>query len=476
MNITCARHFVHAIILVLMASCGGGGSNTAPAPLQGSLVLTINGLPSGVAALVQVTGPAGYSQAVSNSQTLSSLAPGSYTVTSTRVASGAVNYSPAPASQDIAVSAGSTGAAAVTYTVATFTLALREVAHVPGAMFAAAPEGDDRLFIVERAGRIRILQAGSLLTAPFLDISSRVSTQGEGGLLSIAFDPNYARTGALFLYYTDLGNNIVIERHRASSNPNLAEPGPGLAIIRIAHPTYVNHFGGTVAFGPDGMLYVGTGDGAGAGDPSRNAQNPASLLGKMLRLDVSASTATQPYTVPPTNPWSNEQSGRRPEIWAMGLRNPWRYTFDSSNLYIADVGQDRREEINIVAASQAGRNYGWNTMEGTLCYNANACITDILTLPAFEYDHGTNDANGCSITGGYVYRGKAIAKLTGQYFYSDYCKGFLKSFEYAGNAVSRQADWAIPNIGNILSFERDGDGELLLIAASGRVHRVVRGN
>ena len=475
LNRTCARQFVMAIILILMASCGGG-SNTAPAPLQGSLVLTINGLPSGVAALVQVTGPAGYSQAVSSSQALNALAPGSYTVTSTPVASGAVSYRPAPTTQEIGVSAGSTGAAVVTYAVATFTLALREVANVPGAMFVATPEGDDRLFIVERAGRIRILQAGALLTAPFLDISSRVSTQGEGGLLSIAFDPNYARTGALFLYYTDLGNNIVIERHRASSDPNRAEPGPGLSIIRIAHPIYTNHFGGTVAFGPDSMLYVGTGDGGGAGDPSRNAQNPASLLGKILRLDVSASTSTQPYTVPPTNPWFNDLSGRRSEIWALGLRNPWRYTFDSGNLYIADVGQDRREEVNIVAASQAGRNFGWNTMEGTLCYNATACMKEGITLPAFEYDHGANDANGCSITGGYVYRGKAIAELNGQYLYTDYCKGFLKSFEYAGNAVSRQADWAIPNIGNILSFGRDGDGELLLIAANGRLHRVVRGN
>lgn len=297
-------------------------------------------------------------------------------------------------------------------------LALRELASVPGAVFAAAPQGDARVFIVERAGRIRILQGGALLATPFLDISSRVSTQGEGGLLSIAFHPQYASNGILFLYYTDLGNNIVIERHRASANANLAETGAGLVIIRIAHPTYTNHFGGLVAFGPDGMLYLGTGDGGGSGDPDRNAQNPASLLGKMLRLDVSASTPMQPYAVPPTNPGLTE-------VWAMGLRNPWRYTFDGGKLYIADVGQDRREEVNIVATGQGGLNYGWNTMEGTQCYNAGACIQGGLTLPAFEYEHGANDANGCSITGGHVYRGSAIAELAGHYFYSDYCKGFL---------------------------------------------------
>ena len=353
---------------------------------------------------------------------------------------------------------------------------LRTVASAPGAVFATAPQGDPRLFVVERAGRIRIFQGGALLAAPFLDISSRVSTQGEAGLLSIAFHPQYASNGNVYLYYTDLANNIVIERHRASGNVNLAEADTALVIIRIPHPTYNNHFGGTVAFGPDGMLHLGTGDGGGAGDPLRNAQNPASLPGKMLRLDVSASTMAQPYTIPPTNPWIDGAGGRHAEVWALGLRNPWRYTFDSGNLYIADVGQDRREEVNVAAAAQGGVNYGWNTMEGTLCYNASACVQGNLTLPAFEYDHGAGDANGCSITGGYVYRGSAIAELAGRYFYSDYCKGFLKSFVYAGGAVSGQADWAIPDIGNVVSFGRDGSGELLLVAAGGQVYRIVRGD
>lgn len=470
-----ARNVFLGIMLGLLAGCGGGGGDAGtPAKLQGALALTIGGLPAGVPARVTVTGPGGFSQAVSASQTLGPLAPGNYTVAGERVLSGSLSYTPAPASQTVAVAGGSTGAATVSYSAATLALALRELASVPGAVFAAAPEGDARLFIVQRAGRIRILQGGALLATPFLDLSTRVSTRGEGGLLSLAFHPQYASNGILFVYYTDINNDIVVERHRSSSHANLAEPGPGLEIIRIAHPTYINHFGGTVAFGPDGMLYLGTGDGGGAGDPNRNAQNRASLLGKMLRLDVSASTLVQPYAIPPTNPWFNDAGAGRPEVWALGLRNPWRYTFDSGNLYIADVGQDRREEVNIAAAGQGGLNYGWHIMEGTQCYGGSACSQAGLTLPAFEYDHGSNDVNGCSIVGGYVYRGSALAELAGRYFYSDYCKGFLKSFLYAGGAVGGQADWPLPDVGNIVSFGREGNGELLLVGADGRVHRIVR--
>jgi glucose/arabinose dehydrogenase len=466
------------IMLGLLSSCGGGGGGGGgtPVPQQGALALTITGLPAGVAAQVSVTGPGGFSRAVTASQTLAALTPGSYVVAAQGTAGGGLSYTPAPASQTVAVTAGGTGAASVAYSVAALTLALTEVASVPGAVFAAAPPGDTRLFIVERAGRIRIVQGGALLATPFLDISSRVSVQGEGGLLSIAFHPQYASNGLLFLYYTDPANNIVIERHRASGNANLAEAGNGLEIIHIAHPTFTNHFGGLVSFGPDGMLYLGTGDGGGGGDPSHNAQSPFSLLGKLLRLDVAASTAIQPYTIPPTNPWVNDAGGRRAEIWALGLRNPWRYAFDSNNLYIADVGQDQREEIDVAAASQGGLNYGWNTMEGTQCYNASTCVQTGLVLPVFEYVHGTNDVNGCSITGGYVYRGTAIAELAGRYFYSDYCKGFLKSVTYAGGVASGQTDWAIPAVGNVVSFGRDGANELLIISASGKVNRIVRGN
>jgi hypothetical protein len=340
-------------------------------------------------------------------------------------------------------------------------------------VFLAAPPGDTRQFIVERAGRIRILQDGSLRSAPFLDISARVATGGEGGLLSLAFDPQYASNGYFYVYFTDPQQNIVVERYSASPNPNLADPASALAIIRIAHPQYQNHFGGLVAFGPDGYLYLGTGDGGGAGDPQGNGQNLSVLLGKMLRLDVSAARAGQPYTIPPTNPFA-AQPGRRAEIWAWGLRNPWRYAFDGAQLYIADVGEARREEVDIAAATQGGLNYGWNTMEGSLCFGAASCDRTGLTLPAFDYDHGVADANGCAITGGYVYRGSALPELAGRYLYSDYCGGFLKSFQATSAGISEQRDWGVGDIGAVVSFGRDGQGELYLIAQSGRIYKIGR--
>jgi hypothetical protein len=167
-------------------------------------------------------------------------------------------------------------------------------------------------------------------------------------------------------------------------------------------------------------------------------------------------------------------SGRRPEIWAHGLRNPWRFAFDGNQLYVTDVGQDRREEVNIVDARQGGQNYGWNVMEGTECYNAATCSQAGLTLPSFEYDHGSNDANGCSITGGYVYRGRALPELAGRYFYSDFCKGFLKSFFASGSGIVEQRDWNIPAIGQVISFGQDADGELYLVAASGTIYKIGR--
>ncbi|MDB5934697.1 MAG: glucose dehydrogenase [Massilia sp.] len=355
------------------------------------------------------------------------------------------------------------------------TLALRQVATgLDNPVFLTAPAADARLFIVERAGRIRILQNGLVSSLPFLDISGRVSTAGEGGLLSMAFHPQYATNGQYFIYFTDTAGDIVVERRSVSPNPSQSDPTSALEIIRIAHPGFTNHYGGLVAFGPDGYLYLGTGDGGSAGDPPRNAQNLGSLLGKMLRLDINGATAGAPYAVPATNPFANERA-RRGEIWAYGLRNPWRYAFDAARLYIADVGQDRREEVDIAAASQGALNYGWNIMEGTLCYSAASCDSTGLTAPAFEYDHGAADANGCSITGGYVYRGQALPELAGRYFYSDYCAGFLKSFLAAGAGALEQIDWRIPDIGRVVSFGRDADGELYLVTDGGTIHKIIRG-
>jgi hypothetical protein len=353
-------------------------------------------------------------------------------------------------------------------------LATVEVAQgLASPVFLTAPPGDARQFIVERGGRIRILDNGALRIQAFLDISTRVDPAGEGGLLSLAFDPGYASNGYFYVVYTDPTQTLVVERYTHSLDPNLADPTSNLPILRIAHPTYTNHYGGLAAFGPDGLLYLGTGDGGGEGDPSGNAQNLASLLGKLLRIDVSHAGAGAPYAIPPTNPFVG-QAGRRPEIWAYGLRNPWRYAFDASQLYIADTGQDRREEVDLASLAQAGLNYGWNIMEGSLCFLAAGCDQTGLVLPAFEYDHGSNDVNGCAIVGGYVYRGAAMPELAGRYFYSDFCLGFLKSFYVTAAGISEQRDWGIGKLGQVVSFGQDGQGELYLVVANGSVWKIVR--
>ena len=348
-------------------------------------------------------------------------------------------------------------------------LALTEVASVPDAVFLTAPPGDARSFIVERGGRIHILQNGALRVPAFLDISARVAMTGEGGLLSMAFDPGFASNGYFYVAYTDLANRIVVERFSAGATADAADPGSAVPIISIAHPDFTNHYGGLLVFGPDGFLYLGTGDGGGAGDPRNNSQNPASLLGKLLRLDVADASLATPYRIPPTNPFAG-QSGKRAEIWALGLRNPWRYSFDADLLYIADVGQEAREEININGAGLGGLNYGWNIMEGGTCFNATTCATTGLILPAHQYDH--SGSNGCSITGGDIYRGSAMPALAGHYFYSDYCGGYLKSLVRAADGSISTFSWPVAKVGGVVSFGRDSDGELYLIAASGKIYRI----
>jgi len=359
----------------------------------------------------------------------------------------------------------------------TFTLALREVASgLDQPLLLTAPAGDARQFIVERPGRIRILNDNNLLATPFLDLSGLISTAGEGGLLSVAFHPNYASNGRFFVYYTDKFGNIAIDQARVSTgNQNVADAQSLSRIITISHPNFSNHYGGLLAFGPDGYLYAGTGDGGGAGDPNRNAQNLDSLLGKILRLNIDVMAAPL-YHIPADNPFVN-QDGKRGEIWSYGLRNPWRFAFDpvERQLYIADVGQNAREEVNIVPAATAASNYGWNTMEGSSCYNAATCNQAGLTLPKFEYEHGAGDVNGCSITGGFVYRGRDLPELAGRYLYSDYCKGFLKSFLYSNGTVSEQKEWSVANVGNVPGFGQDAQGELYVMGGGGRVYKIVRG-
>lgn len=346
-------------------------------------------------------------------------------------------------------------------------LAVQEVATVPGAVFLTAPPGDARQFIVQREGRIFIRQNGVVLDTPFLDINEPVLSQGEGGLLSMAFHPDYASNGYFFLFYTDKLHRIVIERRRVSSDPNRAEPGSNLTILRIPKIN-ITHNGGTLAFGPDGYLYFATGDDGGSGDRWRNGQDASTLLAKVLRIDVSRSRPSERYRVPASNPFIGME-GVREEIWAYGLRNPWRFSFDGDYLFLGDVGQDTREEVDIVPIARGGFNFGWNIMEGSLCYESASCDRTGLTLPAIEYDHG----NGCSVTGGYVYRGAAIPELNGHYFYSDFCSGFLRSAVVTNGSVGAQTDWGI-SAGNVLSFGRDGQGELYMLTVEGRVLRIVR--
>ena len=464
--------------LALLAACGGGGGgggHQPPGPTTGSLTVTIGGLPAGVAGAATLSGPASYSKLLTTSTTLTDLAPGAYTLSAASVVQGTGSLVPTPTTQPVQVTAGATASASVTYAAtAPLALALQEVASglsVP--IFLTAPPGDSRLFIIERAGRIRVVQNGSLLATPFLDISTLTTTSGERGLLSMAFHPQYASNGYFFLYYTNLAGDIVIERRQVSAgNANVADPLSALTIITIPHPTFSNHYGGLLSFGPDGYLYAGTGDGGSAGDPPRNAQNTNVLLGKLLRLDVNASSVAQPYAIPPGNPFST--AGGRPEIWAYGLRNPWRYAFDvpAQLLYIADVGQANLEEVDVRPVGQAGNNYGWNIMEGTQCFNSASCNQAGLVLPAHEY--ANNTANGCSITGGYVYRGTALPELAGHYLYSDYCSAWLKSFTYSNGTASAVTNWNVTNVGNILSFGQDAQNELYMLSGTGKVYKVVR--
>ena len=350
-----------------------------------------------------------------------------------------------------------------------FTLKLQEVASgLTNPVYVTSPPGDSRLFIVEQPGRIRILDNGQLLATPFLDIASRVSSGGERGMLSVAFHPQYATNGFFYVYFTGTGGEIRIERF-TRTNASQANAASAKVILTVAHPRS-NHNGGLATFGPDGMLYLGLGDGGGGGDPDLNGQNRTTLLGKLLRIDVNSG---DPYAIPAGNPFVG-QSNARQEIWAMGLRNPWRYAFDqvTGRLYLADVGQDAIEEVNVVTATRAGVNYGWNVLEGSSCYNAAACSKSGFEIPVLEYNHSNNQ---CSVTGGFVYRGSAIPEITGVYFYADYCAGWVKSFTYSNGAATDQRDWNLGNVGSVTSFGVDAAGELYLTSSNGRVYKFVKG-
>jgi glucose/arabinose dehydrogenase len=310
---------------------------------------------------------------------------------------------------------------------------------------AHAGDGSGRLFIVEKNGRVKVY-LNNIYQGIFLDLHSKASTVSEQGLLSVVFPPGYSTSGNFYVNYTNLAGDTVIARYQVSTDPNLADATSEEILLTVDQP-YANHNGGQMAFGPDGYLYIGMGDGGSGGDPDNRAQDPGNLLGKILRINVERESISFPpagslraffpvvlrpgetlaYRIPSDNPFINTP-GFRPEIWALGVRNPWRFSFDRVNgsLYIADVGQNEWEEVNVQdSTSPGGENYGWRILEGNHCYNPSSnCVPPTgYVAPAFEYAHGVDDANGCSITGGFVYRGNSYPSMQGIYIYGDFCKG-----------------------------------------------------
>jgi glucose/arabinose dehydrogenase len=318
------------------------------------------------------------------------------------------------------------------------------------------PDGTNRLFITEQPGTIRILQGGKTLPVPFLDVTRKLTSVGnEQGLLGLAFHPDFAKNGVFFIAYTNPKGQPTLARYTVSAaDPNVADPQSGKELLSVQHP-FPNHNGGQVGFGPDGYLYWGIGDGGSAADPFNNGQNVKTLLGDILRLDVSGDS----YTIPPDNPFVSV-SGALPELWAIGLRNPWRFSFDqkTGELYIADVGQNQYEEVNVQpAASKGGENYGWSIWEANHRFKDGEPVTPVV-FPVTEYSHSDG---GCSVTGGYVYRGAALPALAGVYIYGDYCSGEVWTLhrDEAGKWINQ----TLMGTGlNITTFGQDTAGEIYL--------------
>src|SRR5438270_6817237 len=316
--------------------------------------------------------------------------------------------------------------------------------------------GDSRLFIAQQTGRIAIYDGTRVLPQPFLDVSSLISTNGEErGLLGLAFSPHYRDDGSFYIDYTNTAGDTVVARyHVSASDPNVADRASAQVILTVAQP-YPNHNGGELQFGPDGYLYIAMGDGGSGGDPENRAQTLSTLLGKILRIDVANAVT---YRIPPTNPFAN-RAGAAPEIWAWGVRNPWRFSFDrlTGDLWIADVGQDNYEEVDFQpASSTGGENYGWHRMEGFHCYNPSTnCNDGTLTLPVLEYSHADGS---CSITGGYRYRGALFPRLYGTYFYGDFCTGKIWGATASGSGFTSRL--LLDTTMQITTFGEDVNGEL----------------
>ena len=344
-------------------------------------------------------------------------------------------------------------------------------------VFMTAPPGDDsRLFIVQKGGLIRIFDrnSSSLRPTAFLNLSGLISTVGERGLLGMAFDSGYNANFQFYVFYTNTVGDIVIARYlRDATDADLADSSSAIQLLTVEHSAFSNHNGGMLTFGPDGCLYAGIGDGGDSGDPNNNGQNLSLLLGKLLRLDPGTGGACSVNGI--INPFI--LVGGAPQVWSLGLRNPWRFSFDrdTDDLYIGDVGESAREEIDVAVAPNAGRqaNYGWRLMEGFLCFNPSMnCDPGGLTLPVLDYPHLSG---ACAVTGGYVYRGSAMLATQGTYFYADFCAGFVRSFRYQNGQPTEQTEWPLlrPPNGFVTSFGEDAAGELYVMTQGGGLFKFI---
>ncbi|NNF69553.1 MAG: glucose dehydrogenase [Acidimicrobiia bacterium] len=441
------------VLALIAAACGG---DTAPVTVP-----TTDVTPSTLATTTTTaeTPTTTADEPTTTTSPASTTTDGTSTTTggSTTTSEASTTTSEASTTTTTTTSATTTTAATTTTTttVPETVLTWTEVAEGFGQpVFVTAPPGDSRLFVVDQPGRIWVIDGGD--PEVFLDVRSITTYGGERGLLGMAFHPDDPNT--FYINHVSAGDTVVAE-YRVSGN--VADTGSRRVLLTVDQPA-TNHNGGMIAFGPDGYLWIGMGDGGGSNDKFGQGQRADTLLGSMLRIDVDG----DPYVVPSNNPYSDGVDGA-PEVWAIGLRNPWRFAFDNGLVYIADVGQGAVEEVSIAPASAAGLNYGWPIYEGDRCFDG-PCDTEGTVMPAVSYPH----SEGCSITGGYVYRGSALPGLVGHYFYSDYCTGFLRSYK-SGSTF----DWTdeTGSIGAPTSFGLDGFGELYLTSKAGSVYLLTEG-
>ena len=369
----------------------------------------------------------------------------------------------APASSGPAGSAGPLDLESLTVTLEPF------VTIQGGPLAMTAPDdGSDRLFVASQNGRIWVIQDGAVLPQPLVNLDDRIQSGGEQGLLGIAVHPEFPTDPRLFMDYTDnSGDTIVASLSLDPADPNRLDPGSHRQLLFIDDP-FGNHNGGGTLFGPDGYLYITQGDGGSGGDPQGNGQNPDALLGKILRLDIDGATGDAGYAIPPDNPFVDRDGAD--EAWHLGLRNPWRVSFDraTGDLWIGDVGQGAWEEIDVARAGVGGLNFGWNIMEGAHCFRGETCDQEGLTLPVSEYGREL----GCTVIGGYVYRGSAYPALVGAYLFADYCTGRIFAIDSSTTELVPPVEVGSGS-GSISGFGEDADGELYVMSLDGSVSRVV---